>query len=227
MPLILFILFITLLPSCSHQNPWEHSMHQKMQIYGPLAQKKLKPLYDQEHLIYPGKKLALLVFKKGRLLQLWASDDEKWHYIKSYPVLAASGHLGPKLRAGDLQVPEGIYKINDFNPNSQFTLSLQLNYPNDFDKEQASLDGRTNLGENIFIHGKNASIGCIAIGDEPIEELFVLTRLVGKENVDVIISPDDFEDNRLMVTNQSPRWTEVLYQKIKLALQPFHNKSTA
>jgi murein L,D-transpeptidase YafK len=71
----------------------------------------------------------------------------------------ASGKAGPKLREGDGQVPEGIYRIDGLNPNSSYHLSLKLNYPNDFDLEQARTEGRTELGGDIFIHGKAVSIG--------------------------------------------------------------------
>jgi hypothetical protein len=196
-------------------------MHKKMHTYGPLAKHQLEPLFAKANVHYPGKKLTLLVFKKSHRLQLWASEDNHWRYIKTYPILAASGHLGPKLLAGDRQVPEGIYKIHAFNPNSRFTLSMQLNYPNQFDRMQAEREGRTNLGKDIFIHGKDSSVGCLAIGDEAIEELFVLSRLVGKHHIDVIIAPQDFHDSRFVVAKQGPSWTGSLYEKIKAAMHPF------
>lgn len=216
---ILTVLFVS---ACSDSDRWERTMQRRMHQYGPVAQRQLEPLYAKEKLHYPGKRITLLVFKKDRRLELWANENNQWHHIKNYPILAASGHLGPKLHAGDLQVPEGIYHINAFNPLSHYTLSMQLDYPNAFDKEQAAKDGRTNLGENIFIHGKDSSIGCIAIGDNAIKELFVLSRLVGKHQVDVIIAPHDFQDNQLLVAKQSPSWIARLYNKIKLAMQPFH-----
>lgn len=74
-------------------------------------------------------------------------------HIKSYPILAASGSIGPKLRESDMQVPEGVYQIESLNPNSQFHLSLRVNYPNEFDREQARIDGRAQLGGDIMIHG--------------------------------------------------------------------------
>ena len=94
-------------------------------------------------------------------------------------------------------------------------------------KEQAEKEGRTNLGDDIFIHGKSSSTGCLAIGDEPIEELFVLARLVGQNNVDVIISPKDLQDNRVALDEKSPSWLGVLYQKIGEALKPFQRKAAS
>ncbi|NJN46820.1 MAG: L,D-transpeptidase family protein [Candidatus Competibacteraceae bacterium] len=95
-----------------------------------------------------------------------------WQPIKHYPVLAASGTLGPKLCEGDRQVPEGIYRIKSLNPNSAYHLSLELDYPNAFDLRQAERDGRNNPGSAICIHGKAVSVGCLAMGDTAIEELY-------------------------------------------------------
>jgi murein L,D-transpeptidase YafK len=99
--------------------------------------------------------------------------------------------LGPKLREGDRQVPEGVYRIASLNPNSRFHLSMEVNYPNDFDRAMAAKDGRVNLGGQIFIHGGTASIGCLAMGDAVIERLFVLVARVGRENVRVVIAPGE------------------------------------
>lgn len=96
-------------------------------------------------------------------------------------MLAASGGPGPKLREGDLQVPEGVYRLTAFNPNSSYHLSLRVDYPNAEDRAAedravARSDRRTSLGGDIFIHGKAVSIGCLAIGDPGIEELLRARR---------------------------------------------------
>jgi murein L,D-transpeptidase YafK len=214
-----------LLTACSSgSDHWAKEMQKKMKIYGPQAKEQLQPYFAKVHVHYPPQKIALLAFKNTNQLQLWGSDDDTWHYIKTYPILAASGHLGPKLSEGDRQVPEGVYKITGFNPDSQFTLSMQINYPNEFDKEQAKKDGRNNLGKNIFIHGKSSSMGCLAMGDEPIEELFVLARLVGQKNIDVIISPGNLNDKNLLLSEKLPSGWDMLYRKISDALLPFSFK---
>jgi murein L,D-transpeptidase YafK len=121
-------------------------------------------------------------------------------------------------------VPEGLYKINGLNPNSAFHLSMKLNYPNTFDVVKSKLDGRDNLGGDIFIHGRSDSVGCLAMGDRTIEELFVLTALVGEDNVEVIIAPTDFRDSARRQRNR-PRlqWLPELYSNIKQALTRFKN----
>ena len=85
-----------------------------------------------------------------------------------------SGILSPKLKSYDGQIPEGIYKPIFLNSRSNYHLSIQINYPNNFDKEKGKLDKRVELGDNIFIHGRNATIGCIPLGDHHIEELFLI-----------------------------------------------------
>jgi murein L,D-transpeptidase YafK len=158
--------------------------------------------------------VALLAFKKERRMEVWAGSDGAWRFVRAYPILGASGELGPKLREGDRQVPEGIYRVEGLNPNSSFHLSMKLDYPNAFDRKYALHDGRMRPGSDIFIHGKATSVGCLAMGDEAIEELFVLVHDVGVENVRVIIAPTD---PRMTPLNSRghPAWVDELYRQIE------------
>ena len=124
---------------------------------------------------------------------------------------AASGTAGPKLREGDYQVPEGMYAIEAFNPNSRFHLSLKLDYPNAVDRQQAALEGRDQLGGDIFLHGKDVSVGCLAMGDAAIEELFVLVARTGIERVIVLLAPYDFRQRAVERDSSRPAWVEALY----------------
>ncbi len=133
---------------------------------------------------YPPKTLFIRAFKQERELEIWAGT-RKLRLIKTYPILAASGTLGPKLQRGDRQVPEGWYHINRFNPRSRFHLSLGLNYPNEADLIRSA--GR-DPGDDIFIHGSNKSIGCLAMGDPAIEEIYGLARDM-KSRIQVLILP--------------------------------------
>ena len=145
----------------------------------------------------------------------YARDSGEFRLIRDYYILAAGGEAGPKLRQGDRQVPEGIYRITELNPNSHYHLSMKINYPNEFDLFHAGEEGRTDLGSDIFIHGKEASIGCLAMGDEAIMELFVLTALVGAENVKVVIAPHDPRTYPLDSDSEEfPVWTSELYSII-------------
>ncbi|MEO1729077.1 MAG: L,D-transpeptidase family protein, partial [Bacteroidota bacterium] len=131
--------------------------------------------------------------KAGRRLDVLAraTDSERFERVLEYPILAASGTAGPKLREGDRQVPEGVYRVLSLNPNSRFHLSLELDYPNAFDRARASEEGRTEPGSDIFIHGGAKSVGCLAIGDPAIEEVFLLVAETGIGNVAALLCPSD------------------------------------
>ena len=189
--------------------------------YGPAARARLGPHFTRAGVAYPPKQIALLVFKKERRLALWARSDAAWRFIRAYPILAASGHAGPKLRQGDYQVPEGLYRIEHLNPNSSYHLSMKVSYPNEFDRRMAARDRRTRLGGDIFIHGKNVSIGCVALGDPAIEELFTLVAQTGHPRVKVIIAPNDLRTAGAILHEESPTWVGQLYRTLAAALAEF------
>jgi L,D-transpeptidase catalytic domain len=185
--------------------------------YGTVARERLAPLFQRAGVAYPPARFVLAAFKHERELHLFAGDDgTPLALVKIYPVLAASGRLGPKLRAGDRQVPEGIYTIDSLNPNSRFHLSLRLNYPNEFDQMRAEQDGRSDLGGDIMIHGDAVSIGCLAMGDAAAEELFVLAADVGWQKGRVVISPVDFRRTTIPVDFLPPTpWTADLHALLR------------
>jgi len=151
---------------------------------------ELEKLFRERGLAYPPREVFLRVFKRERVLELWArAGAERFQLLRSYPICAASGELGPKRRAGDSQVPEGFYAIERFNPRSAFHLSLGIDYPNASDR---NLGRRGNLGGDIFIHGGCASIGCVAIGDDSIDEVYLVAtaaRTRGQRRIPVHIFP--------------------------------------
>lgn len=138
------------------------------------------------------RQVTIVVNKEARELRVFGRVSGKDYELAKYAVTAASGGPGPKLREGDKQVPEGLYGVESLNPNSRFYLSLRVNYPSAADKSAAVSEGRDvqNLGGDIMIHGGAASIGCVAIGDAAIEEVFWLVGTVGIENVEIVIVPD-------------------------------------
>src|SRR6266542_3867493 len=126
----------------------------RLRQYGDVARARQKPHFLRAQVAYPPKQLLLLGLKDERRLLVYAAGaDGAFRFVRTYQVRAASGHLGPKLREGDQQVPEGLYRVEALNPNSRFHLSLRLDYPNAFDRQTAKRDGRTNLGGDIMIHG--------------------------------------------------------------------------
>ncbi len=163
-----------------------------------------------------GGRLTILVFKKEQMVEVHAQG---WMTPRKYEMTGFSGHLGPKLKEGDGQIPEGIYGIEYLNPNSMFHLSLKVSYPNDFDRKHATEDRRTNLGGDIMIHGGSATVGCIPIGDDAIEELFYLVAMIGKENVTVVIAPYDMRSGRKRELEKSALpWYGELCDKVFKAL---------
>lgn len=135
--------------------------------------------------------------------------------LRSYPVLAASGGPGPKLRESDRQVPEGIYRLTAFNPNSSYPLSIRVDYPNADDRRVARAEGRERLGGDIYIHGKAVSIGCLAIGDEAVEELYVLLADTGLRNARAVIAPGAAP----RAPRGAPAWVGALYGRLSAELR--------
>ncbi len=131
-------------------------------------------LFKAAGVAFPPEQLYVRAFKHERELEVWAGPKAgPLVKVKTYPFCAASGELGPKRRRGDLQVPEGFYSLDMFNPRSDYHLSMRVSYPNPADKRFGGPG--IDLGGNIFVHGSCVSIGCIAIEDGPIEELYLMT----------------------------------------------------
>lgn len=199
------------------------TVQDRLNEFGEVVDQRMKPLFTAQHISYPPAYLTFIGLKAERVLQLYAANrDKKFRLIKEYPFKAASGVLGPKLQEGDLQVPEGLYRISFLNANSRFHLSLRVNYPNEFDHKMAVLDKRTNLGGDIMIHGNAVSIGCIAIGDPNAEDFFILAARTGIQNISVILSPVDFRVRNLPDNMPPlPKWIDKLYPKIETELQKY------
>ena len=196
------------------------TVEQRVAQHGYRARERLKPYFVRAGVAYPPKSIVLVGLKKERRLEVYAGNDRNnLKFIRSYSVLGASGSLGPKLREGDRQVPEGVYRIDAMNPNSRYHLSLRVNYPNAFDRRMASIDGRSELGGDIFIHGKAISAGCLAMGDWVAEELFVMVADNTTNDVRVILSPVDLRASELpRLASGAPAWTRGLYRQIKYEL---------
>lgn len=172
-----------------------------IRVRNALAEKEpiLMKMFADKDVSYPPQNIFIRVFKLEKQLELWArsKESDKFKLIKVYDVCYASGGLGPKRKEGDQQVPEGFYHIDRFNPASMFHLSLGLNYPNDSDRV---LSNRTTPGGDIFIHGNCVSIGCVAITDEKIKELYVAAiaaKTAGQKRIPVHIFPTRMEAKKL------------------------------
>jgi hypothetical protein len=190
-----------------------------IRVLGPHVERRLRPAFERAGISWPPEQLTLLALKEEKRLEIYAADDShESRCVLSYPILAASGIVGPKLREGDKQVPEGFYRIELLNPNSRYHLSLRVNYPNAADIEQAGRDGRdlSMLGGDIMIHGGAESVGCIAIGDPGIEELFIMVARTGLDTVRLIIAPRDLRQKRMHTAPEDgPLWTRELHDQLR------------
>jgi hypothetical protein len=196
-----------------------HTIASRIAQYGEGARTRLAPAFTRAGVAYPPRAVTLVGLKDERVLQVYAGPRrDALAHVADYPVLAASGGVGPKLREGDGQVPEGLYRIESLNPNSRFHLSLRVNYPNAFDRRQAAADGRRRLGGDIMIHGNAVSIGCLAMGDVVAEELFVLAADTGLTNISVILAPHDLRRRPAPTDASLPAWAPGLYAELRTAL---------
>ena len=170
----------------------KHTIEDRLGDFGAAAEARLVPRFTVAGASWPPLRATIAAFKDTRRLELYApGTDGALRFVHAWDILAASGGPGPKLREGDGQVPEGIYAVTALNPNSAFHVSLRLDYPNADDRAQGERDGRTRLGGDIMIHGRAASVGCLAMGDQAAEELFLLATRCGLANLSVLIAPCD------------------------------------
>jgi hypothetical protein len=175
------------------------------------ARSRVADKFARAGVAFPPAHVVLLGLKDERRLEVYAGPaEDALRHVADYPVLAASGSAGPKLREGDRQVPEGVYPLESLNPNSRFHVALRVGYPDAFDRETAKRDGRTNLGGDIMIHGGSSSVGCLALGDDAAEELFVVAATTGIEKVTVVLSPVDLR-HRPLPARLNESWRADLY----------------
>ena len=193
-----------------------------MQQYGYSAKRRLAPYFRAVGVAYPPQTVVLAAFKWEKRLELYAGN--------SPPTISNSSAIttcwrraaivGPKLREGDRQVPEGIYRLTQLNANSSFHLSVKVDYPNTFDRMMGNVENRRNLGGAIFVHGGSESAGCLAMSDPVAEEIFTLVAQSGLENSSIILSPVDLrkEPAPNPLDHDVPIWSPHLYAIIQRAL---------
>lgn len=151
----------------------------------------VKQYFSDKSLSMEKFQVFLRAFKNEQILEVWIKEKgrEQFTLLHTYDFCSSSGTLGPKRKEGDLQIPEGIYQINHFNPLSNFYLSLGINYPNESDK---ILSDKNPPGGAIYIHGNCVTTGCVPITDDKIKELYVIAveaRNGGQEKIPAHIFP--------------------------------------
>lgn len=153
--------------------------------------------------LVPGAPIFIRIFKLQRKLEVWMQKNDSYRLFKTYPICSYSGYLGPKLHEGDWQSPEGFYRVTpeQMNPRSRYHLSFNIGYPNDYD----ILLRRD--GGDIMVHGGCSSMGCFAMGDHRMEEIYLLALFAfegGQEAFDIHIFPFPLTDDYLHRFRSSP-----------------------
>lgn len=177
----------------------------KFSAYEPKAIERRLAAEMQPRGLMPGRPLYLRIFKETSELEVWQADKANNYILfKSYPICAYSGKIGPKLAEGDKQAPEGFYHLaeNSLNPRSRYHLAINVGYPNAYDRAH----GRT--GDFIMVHGNCVSIGCYAMGDAQIEEIYTLVELAfnhGQNSIPLHIFPFRLITERLAAA-QKNKW---------------------
>ena len=209
-------------PSTAAARPAGRTVADVLATLGPAAERRLRARFAAAGVAYPPRRAHLLVFKQERRLELWATSGARPRRVAGYSLLASSGDLGPKLREGDYQIPEGIYRVVWLHPNSAYHLSMKLDYPNAFDRARAREEGRTDLGGDIFIHGGDVSIGCLAVGNPAVEELFVLAARIGVDKLKTVVAPWDLRRRPPpALAEREIEWLPTLYAELARTLAAF------
>src|SRR5437870_2758734 len=154
---------VTCLGESSNRLPTKAAQELPPELLSLLRQKKM-PKHSP---------ILVRLFKEEAELEVWKQDTTgRFQILKTYPICRWSGDLGPKLREGDRQTPEGFYSVTPqlMNPHSNYYLAINTGYPNSFDKAN-SRDGSL-----LMIHGDCWSVGCFAMADEQISEIYSLAR---------------------------------------------------
>ena len=173
----------------------------------------------------PGEGTVIRIFKESSELEVWKrTASGTYKQFQTYEICAWSGELGPKIREGDRQSPEGFYDITPalLNPNSNYYLAFNTGFPNKYDRAY----GRT--GSNLMVHGDCSSRGCYSMTDESIAEIYALIResfAGGNENVQLQIFPFRMTPQKLAEHASSPHlafWKDIKegYDRFELSKSP-------
>lgn len=196
--LCLISFFCTLSAHAEVQIPRSEISRAAYQRLAPELEKEM-----QKKNLQLGQPIFMRIFKEENELEIWVKKDLAYELFKTYTICKYSGKLGPKLKEGDEQSPEGFYtvSVSALNPWSNFHLSFNLGYPNEYDR----IHKRT--GGALMVHGKCASVGCFAMNDFRIEEIYTIVDAAlstGQEQFAVHIFPFRMTWEKLAENAQSP-----------------------
>ena len=150
-----------------------------------------------------GAPIFIRIFKLQKELEVWLEKDGQYRLFKAYPICSYSGYLGPKIKEGDWQSPEGFYSVSheQMNPLSSYHLSFNIGYPNDYDTYFK------HDGNSIMVHGECSSMGCFAMTNHRMEEIYTLAHYAfenGQQAFDVHVFPFPLTDKNLEKFRSSP-----------------------
>lgn len=159
-----------------------------------------------------GDPVFIRLFKSEKKLEVWVQNGISYRLFKTYTICYHSGNLGPKIREGDRQSPEGFYTVSagQLNPNSDYHLSFNLGFPNEYDKSYH----RT--GSLLMVHGRCSSVGCFAMTDFRMDEIYTLVEsaiIAGQQKIPVHIFPFKMTNSN-MIAYQDSQWIE-FWQNLK------------
>ncbi|MCJ8520247.1 L,D-transpeptidase family protein [Pseudorhizobium tarimense] len=167
----LALMLATALAGCNDTLDSVDLSHVKNKVEQPLPSRIVAEM--QKKNMPRNSPIMMRIFKEEGVLEVWkAKADNRFDVIASYAICAWSGKLGPKVKEGDRQAPEGFYNLTPahLNPNSKYYLAINTGYPNRFDQAH----GRT--GSNLMIHGACSSSGCYSMTDEQVLEIYAFAR---------------------------------------------------
>ena len=153
-----------------------------------------------------GRPAFVRIFKEQAELEVWMKGDERYELYRTYPICRYSGALGPKLKEGDRQAPEGFYAVNrkQLHPGSRHHLAFNIGFPNAYDRAH----GRT--GSYLMVHGGCSSIGCYAMTDRAVDDIYRIVEAAlvgGQDHVPVHVFPFRMTAERLAAA-AGARWTD-------------------
>lgn len=170
--------------------------------YKRIAPRLMKNMRKKGH--HLGDPVFIRIFKQEKQLEVWLRNGLTYDHFKTYPICYNSGKLGPKLREGDKQSPEGFYTVeaSQLNPNSSYHLSFNLGFPNKYDR----IHKRT--GSLLMVHGRCSSAGCFAMTDFRMDEIYAIVEsaiISGQHQIPVHIFPFKMTQANMQQHNKS-KW---------------------
>ena len=202
---------------------WTLDNYQKTKkIENDIARQNINEMLTSKKLRY-GLPVFIRIFKQSSELEVWMQKNKKFVHVKTYPICRWSGTLGPKLKQGDRQSPEGFYTVskNQLNPNSKYHLAFNLGYPNKYDR------AHNRTGDFLMVHGSCLSIGCYAITDAGITEVYNMASAAldnGQHRFNVHIFPFRLNNENLK-QHATHKWYS-FWQSLKPAYDWFEIKRT-